>query len=301
LGTDTSSPYSFTWSGVVAGTYNLTAKATDNLNVTGTSATVTVVVSSNTPPTASITSPANNASFAAPATITINANASDANGTVSKVEFFQGTTKLGEDATAPYSFTWSGVAAGTYNLTAKATDNQLATGTSSIVTITVTGGGCTYPQYVENNGYVGGSRVKNGGNAYECKPYPYSGWCNGAAWAYAPGSGTYWQDAWTVVGPCAGRVRTETESFSDHELSVYPNPGKPGVEQFIYMQFKNKQESVDIALHDIAGTKLSGSHFNGVIDHTTLTLKLPPLPSGIYIIRVKTGTTIRMRKYIIKE
>ena len=41
---------------------------------------------------------------------------------------------------APYSFTWSGVAAGTYTLTAKATDNGGATATSSPVTVTVTGG-----------------------------------------------------------------------------------------------------------------------------------------------------------------
>ena len=37
------------------------------------------------------------------------ATASDADGTVTKVEFFNGAAKLGEDTTAPYSFTWSGV------------------------------------------------------------------------------------------------------------------------------------------------------------------------------------------------
>src|SRR5206468_2628345 len=68
----------------------------------------------NNPPAISITSPSNNASFIAPAAITINANASDADGTISKVEFFQGTTKLGEDLSAPYSFAWSDVAAGSY-------------------------------------------------------------------------------------------------------------------------------------------------------------------------------------------
>ncbi|MDQ3650901.1 MAG: Ig-like domain-containing protein [Acidobacteriota bacterium] len=53
--------------------------------------------------------------------MTINATASDTDGTVAKVEFFQGVTKLGEDATAPYSFTSGNVAAGTYSWTAKAT------------------------------------------------------------------------------------------------------------------------------------------------------------------------------------
>jgi hypothetical protein len=53
------------------------------------------------------------------------------------VEFFQGSTKLGEDTSAPFSFTWSGVAPGNYSLTAKATDNGNATATSSAVNISV--------------------------------------------------------------------------------------------------------------------------------------------------------------------
>jgi endo-1,3(4)-beta-glucanase len=139
LGTDTSSPYSYAWANVAAGSYSITAKATDNAGLTGTSSIINVTVSSNAAPSVSITSPTNGASFAAPASITINATASDTDGTVSKVEFFQGATKLGEDATSPYSINWSGVGAGTYSLTAIATDNQGATKTSSAVSITVTG------------------------------------------------------------------------------------------------------------------------------------------------------------------
>ncbi len=93
----------------------------------------------NQAPTVSIFAPANNASFAAPASITITANAADQDGTVSKVEFFNGSTLLGSDATAPYSFTWTGVGAGNYTLTAKATDNSNAVKTSAAVSVTVTG------------------------------------------------------------------------------------------------------------------------------------------------------------------
>jgi xyloglucan-specific exo-beta-1,4-glucanase len=140
LGSDATSPYSFAWSSVAAGTYSLTAKATDNAGAITTSAAVSISVTaaSNQAPTVSITSPANNASFTAPASITINANAADADGTVSKVEFYNGTTLLGSDATSPYSFAWSSVAAGTYSLTAKATDNAGAITTSSAVVVTVT-------------------------------------------------------------------------------------------------------------------------------------------------------------------
>ncbi|HEX4950203.1 MAG TPA: NPCBM/NEW2 domain-containing protein [Blastocatellia bacterium] len=92
----------------------------------------------NAAPSVTLTSPANNATFAAPANITLSANASDSNGTISKVEFYQGATLLGSDTSSPYSFAWGNVAAGTYSLTAKAFDNLGATTTSSAVNITVT-------------------------------------------------------------------------------------------------------------------------------------------------------------------
>lgn len=56
-----------------------------------------------------------------------------------------------------------------------------------------------YPQYVEGTAYEAGDRVTNAGNSYECKPHPYTGWCAGEAWAYAPGTGLYWDQAWTEL------------------------------------------------------------------------------------------------------
>ena len=88
-------------------------------------------------PTVSITSPAEAANFTAPATITINATASDANGTVAKVEFYNGATLLGMDDTSPYSFDWTNVAAGNYAITAKATDNSALSTSSTPVNIVV--------------------------------------------------------------------------------------------------------------------------------------------------------------------
>jgi hypothetical protein len=91
----------------------------------------------NVPPSTSITSPASNATFTYGSNIVINADATDADGTVSKVEFYEGTNKLGEDATAPYSFTWTNAPAGTYNITSKAIDNDNAVGTSTAVPISI--------------------------------------------------------------------------------------------------------------------------------------------------------------------
>ena len=95
----------------------------------------------NQPPTATLTSPSDGAAFAAPADITLTATAADSDGTISRVEFFQGSTLLATDTTSPYSFDWTGVPAGTYALTARATDNAGATTTSTAANITVTGGG----------------------------------------------------------------------------------------------------------------------------------------------------------------
>lgn len=91
----------------------------------------------NIPPAVSITEPAAQTSYTAPASMLIRANASDTDGTVSKVDFYNGTTLLATDQTAPYSFSWTNVGAGTYTLITKATDNQGATATSTSVTVTV--------------------------------------------------------------------------------------------------------------------------------------------------------------------
>lgn len=137
LGTDTTAPYAYAWASVPAGTYKLTARAYDNGGAVATSAVTTIQVKANVVPTVRITAPANNAAYTAPAAIAIAATAADSDGTIARVEFFQGATKIGTSTTPPFGFTWTGVAGGTYNLTAKATDDKGAVGTSAVVTVKV--------------------------------------------------------------------------------------------------------------------------------------------------------------------
>ena len=92
---------------------------------------------SNLLPTVNITAPANNSVLTAGGSININATASDPDGSITKVEFYQGSTKLGEDLTEPYSYTWSNVIAGSYSLQAKAFDNLGASDVSAVIDITV--------------------------------------------------------------------------------------------------------------------------------------------------------------------
>jgi len=135
LGEDLASPYAFTWTNVAVGTYQLTARATDNLGATATSSVVNLTVSA--PPTITITSPTNGVSFTTPANISIHTSLSNGVGTVTNVEFYQGTTKLGQDTSVPYTFLWSNVTNGAYNLTARLINTAGGTSTSSVVTVTV--------------------------------------------------------------------------------------------------------------------------------------------------------------------
>jgi glucose/arabinose dehydrogenase len=90
----------------------------------------------NSPPSVSIISPADGASFVSPADVTIEADATDTDGTITKVEFFDGESSLGSVAAAPFTETVT-LYAGSHPLTAVATDDQGANAASDIVTIDV--------------------------------------------------------------------------------------------------------------------------------------------------------------------
>ncbi|WP_224994424.1 Ig-like domain-containing protein [Cesiribacter sp. SM1] len=139
LGTADASPYSFTWSNAPAGVHTLLAKATDNEGGVGTSSQVRVFVAAanNQAPTVSISAPEEGASYIKPATIAITADAADADGSVYKVEFYNGTTLLSTDYTSPYSYNWAVSTPGEYTITAKVYDNGNLSSTSEAVAITV--------------------------------------------------------------------------------------------------------------------------------------------------------------------
>jgi hypothetical protein len=120
----------------VAGSYALTAKATDNAGASTTSAPVNITVTApNQAPSITLTAPTNGSTFTVTDTITLTATATD-DGSVTKVEFFANDTLVGTDTNSPYSVSVS-LVAGSYALTAKATDNAGASTTSTAVSITV--------------------------------------------------------------------------------------------------------------------------------------------------------------------
>ena len=141
---DTSAPYSVSWNttGVANGSHTLTAVATAVLGLQFTSPPITVTVSNGpppdtTPPSVSITSPANGATVQS--TVTVTASASDNVG-VAGVQFqLDGASLGGEDTAAPYSVSWNttGAANGSHTLTAVARDAAGNRTTSAAVTVTV--------------------------------------------------------------------------------------------------------------------------------------------------------------------
>lgn len=382
----------------------------------------------NQAPAVSLIAPVPNASFAAPASVTISANASDADGSVTKVDFYNSSTLLFSDNTAPYTYTWTNVAAGTYSLTAKATDNNVASTVSIPVSITVTNAvpvnlaagkpvsvssteaganvaanavdgsygtrwsslysdpqwiyvdlGASYninqvkitwevaygkdylvqvasdatnwttiktvtgntslvndhtglsgtgrylrmtgsergtiygysiyelevygnvhyadtftndacisiPDYTVNGGYSAGSTVKAGGRKYECKPYPYTGWCNGDSWAYAPGSGLYWSEAWLDKGTCNDQVASPISPMSA-ELLV-PNPAT---------------DLVTLTFNQASTVRIFNTHGFEVIPLTKVpangSINISQLIAGIYYFMIDTGSQV-IKKTVIKN
>ena len=86
----------------------------------------------NQPPSVNITNPPNGAILSAPATFVLAATASDPQGSVTNVQFFQGTVSLGNAVNSPYSVTVNNLTAGSYTFSAVATDNSGLKATNAI-------------------------------------------------------------------------------------------------------------------------------------------------------------------------
>ena len=191
----------------------------------------------NIAPTVVITSPA--AGDNPPAgDIIIQATASDVDGVVSAVEFYNGAEYLGEDATSPYSFTWGSVGDGCYTIVAKAVDDA---GSFSTDTVEVTvGEGCgqepylgspfVLPARIEAEDFdIGGEGVAyhdsyagNNGGQYRLEEHVDIETCYDVGGGYNAGWIT--QGEWleyTVHVPVAGQYTIETRVSSLSVVGVF--------------------------------------------------------------------------------
>jgi hypothetical protein len=136
LGIDSTAPYSHTWKNALAGEHMIYAKATDDQGNTVMSPLV-YIKKENNPPYVTIVTPSIDTTYDAPSSITFQANATDSDGTISRVKFYNGSKLLGIDVNSPYTFTWNDISNGQYEITAVATDNYNVTTTSSAILITI--------------------------------------------------------------------------------------------------------------------------------------------------------------------
>ena len=135
LNSDNTAPYTYTWANIAGGSYNVQAEAVDNCGKSTFSAMSNVNVLETF--TVIITSPTNGQSVIAGSNITVSASViAYASRTVTKVEFYRGNTKIGEDLTAPYTYLMTNVPSGNFTLTAKAIDNTGAVWSSPLYFLT---------------------------------------------------------------------------------------------------------------------------------------------------------------------
>ena len=111
--------------------------ATPAANTTFTATFTDIGPATNDPPTVALTAPANGSTGTTGTPISLTATASDADGSVAKVEFYDGATKLGEDTSSPYALSWTPTTTGAHSLTARATDNLGLLATSAAVGVTI--------------------------------------------------------------------------------------------------------------------------------------------------------------------
>ncbi|MGB7924353.1 MAG: Ig-like domain-containing protein [Pyrinomonadaceae bacterium] len=200
IGLDATPPYQVGYNYLSGGTHTLTARAYDNLGAAATSSnTITIIVNNRPGPAPipinmpSLSSPQDGATFNAPATITISATTLGASAT--RVEFYNGTTLIDSDTTAPYEVTWSNVPAGRYTIFAKTIATNGAEAFSQPADIVV--GGAT-PQRRALADFDGDGKT------------------DVSVWN--PGTGT-----WNIINSSNGSTRTEQWGMGN--LGDKPVPG----------------------------------------------------------------------------
>ena len=256
LGEDASSPYSFTWSNAPPGTYVLTARATDNLGATADSAPVSIVVRGA--PSVTVSCPTN---FAATASVTVSATATDPDGVIAFLEIYRNGAVFAATNGGALSALWTNAVPGTYTLTARASDDRGLLTTSAPVVVTVTASGLA-DNYANRPFLSGFTNYVTGNTTYFTKE---AGETNHAArWGEHSG----WM-AWTA--PASGSCTMDTfDSGFDTVLAIYTNvPGTDTVSNLVVVVY-NDDASSQTVLSSVGFTAVAGKTYVVVVDSYAL-------------------------------
>jgi hypothetical protein len=286
---------------------------------------------SNILPSVTISSPTSGSTHAAPASIAINVSATDADGSISKVEFYNGNTKLGEDATTPFSYVWNNIVAGSYTIRAVATDDRGGQSTAQVNVTVSTGAGAVVYKHCDFGGYaislpigtytmsqlvlkgalnddISSLQVNSG---YELVLYRDDNF-SGPAYLFRGNYGclvsvglsngtTVNLNDWTtsvVVRQSTAKITGNQEVASPLEgtalptLNVSPNPATNRV----IIQYGEPGSYFDVDVIDVNGAVVSKASRM----KSGQSLNVASLKTGVYFVRINTGKDIVTKK-IIKQ
>ncbi|MBK6962452.1 MAG: carbohydrate-binding protein [Bacteroidales bacterium] len=314
--------------GLVDGMYNFKLKVTNSDSRTDEDEVLVLVTNfQNAPPFVSLTSPYDNSIFTEGKPVTISANASDFDGTIQKVDFYQGDDLINTVTSIPFSTVWN-PAPGSYNITAKVIDNEGSASTTQISHVSIaplmlysetsneTSQGSFTVGYICTYETVGTDVIisfellddKAGIVAYLWKQSPFSeimmtnvsgkifstvisGQTPGSTISYA--CKFAYSGGMSVTKYCSYQVGKNCgaagiENQSDSPLIFFPNPVSE------VLNISNIRNKSTISIYDLNGiclfTKTSGS--------VTEKIDVNFLNKGIYLIRAIDDKTTRTNKFI---
>jgi endo-1,3(4)-beta-glucanase len=306
------------------GIYQCRLTVSDGIYTSSSDVMVIVTLLTNLEPYVSITSPSDNASFFEGKSIMLSVNATDLDGIISLVEFFEGANKIGEVSASPFSITWTGGSIGEYIITAKATDDGGAASTSAPINVIITTapsceGGPANGDYTyrftpdKNNPALTFIPGKNGVGSPTCilyygtttsGPFPGNNVKPNTPFPIAASEGSviyfYYTYSYTggerntsaamhvyEIGSCNA---TGVSRVLDEIITIYPNP----VSDKIFITGLTGESIASV--FNICGNLMQTVKLN----KTENGINLNHFPKGMYFIKLQTDKNIVVKQFVIQ-
>ena len=256
----------------------------------GSTTSVTLQISANTAPTVTLTAPAVNSNLPVGTSVTLEAAATDTDGSITKVEFFVDGVLAGTDTSSPYQYNWVSNTLAIYSLTAKATDNAGSVTTSEAVS-------------VRRTPVVPAPTISNNGNIYEGD---YT-----LRWDHTTGAQGYWIAAFKdgvghgsvygLVTYVAAEAGASSDITSAELMAAYPSRdySTPGEYEFLVSACTSQTgicsdfARASITVHALAA--LSGLSISNTQNNTdgvyTLSWDNVTGADGYWVLANKNGAT----------
>ena len=285
---------------------------------------------SNTSPTVSITNPVNNQTIAGPTTIHLKAVATDTDGTISKVEFYNDSALMHTETLIPYGYTWKHIPFGSYTVTAKAYDNSGNVTTSDTVHFTVapnTPPAVTIISPADNSTYADTATIHLIASAADTdgritrvefysgttlirteykSPYTYN-WANVPAGIYTitakatDNYGSHTTSAPITITVISSSAIVSSRPYSENKkttlndalsLRLSPNPASNIVNIYTFGLQQSKPATVSII--SVSGIVLKTMRIN----NSATQLDISSLVSGVYTIKIVSGEKVMYKQFV---